>query len=77
MTVDLLKLQAGDTVLFRCGGSEVVKHIYQAKLIEKEPYMITYQGYENTTYEYDEGSFDSLSEETPFDIIKVTPAPFD
>jgi hypothetical protein len=73
MTVDLSKLQAGDTVEFLCGGRAVIENLIPLgdSLIE-----VDFEGY-SAFFDYRKDGTLSATVEGPFDIIAIHKKPFD
>lgn len=71
MTVDLSKAKAGDTVHFRCGGSATIKQPIDGD-------FLWFDGdCQRRAYKTNGQHSMMVAWESPFDIIRIEPAPFD
>ena len=72
--IDLSKLQAGETVHFRCGGQAVVNRMY---LNEGNTVEIKFSAVDRWMHLGIEGYWNTSKDKHPFDIIRIEPKPFD
>ena len=70
MTVDITKIQVGDTVHFRCGGSEVVKRV--VSMFRNDLVSLSYKDGDYMQTVTHNGKF-YQGRPHIFDIIRVTP----
>ena len=70
MTVDMTKIQVGDTVHFRCGGSVVVKRV--ASMFRSDLVSLSYEDGDFMQTVTHDGKF-YQGRPRIFDIIRVTP----
>lgn len=80
--IDLSKAKAGDTVHFRCGGQAVIKDVvvvHPAGSMNSYRNKIHFEGdtYPDEKLYQDCGTRKGTSVTTRFDIISITPKPFD